>query len=94
VKLSDVHFARLSHGQNRPERKNSYPHPRGSLTMCVLIKDLRRSGVQVCANKRLSSKNAWQAASLQTRFQSLTGRQSHIVRLSDLFEELLCSKNV
>jgi len=32
------------------------PPPRGSLTMCVLIKDLRRSGVYVCANKGLSPK--------------------------------------
>jgi len=34
------------------------PHPWGSLTKCVLIKDLQRSGVNVFANKGLSSEMA------------------------------------
>jgi hypothetical protein len=37
--------------------KKCVPHPWGSLTMCVLIKDLQRSGVNVCANKGLSGES-------------------------------------
>jgi hypothetical protein len=35
-------------------KNTDIPHPRGSIAMCVLIKDLRRSGVHVYANKELA----------------------------------------
>jgi hypothetical protein len=56
-----MYFVSLALADARPFSRNpflkkTHTPPQGSLAMCVLIKDLRRSGVHVCANKGLSRK--------------------------------------
>jgi hypothetical protein len=62
-------------------KTNAYPHPPGSLTMYVLIKDLQRSGVHVCANKGLSGSHFRKSHKFKIlnsrRRQQISQRRSH-----------------